>query len=49
MIIEFFLNLENITNNKGKLTEYYDKDAPDLVNHITQFGLFPNFMYRLYF
>ncbi len=46
---EFFLNLENITNNKGKLTEYYDKDAPDLVNHITQFGLIPNYKYRLYF
>ncbi len=46
---EFFLNLENITNNKGKLTEYYDADAPNLVGHTTQFGLLPNFMYRLYF
>lgn len=46
---EFFLNLENITNNKGKLTEYYDRNAPDLVGHTTQFGLLPNLMYRLYF
>lgn len=46
---EFFLNLENITNNKGKLTEYYDSTAPGLVGHTTQFGVLPNLMYRLYF
>ncbi|MDF1695774.1 MAG: TonB-dependent receptor [Saprospiraceae bacterium] len=46
---EFFLTLENITNNKGKLTEYYDSDSPEQVGHTTQFGLLPNFMYRLYF
>ena len=46
---EFFINLENITNHKGKLTEYYNSKAPDLVGHTTQFGLLPNFMYRLYF
>ncbi|GAB5555079.1 MAG: carboxypeptidase-like regulatory domain-containing protein [Saprospiraceae bacterium] len=46
---EFFLNLENITNNKGKLTEFYDANAPNQVGHTTQFGLLPNLMYRLYF
>jgi len=46
---ELFLNLDNITNNKGKLAEYYDNVAPDKVGHTTQFGLLPNLMYRLYF
>lgn len=46
---EFFLNLENVTNNKGKLSEYYDSKSPDLIGHTTQFGFLPNLMYRLYF
>lgn len=46
---EFFLNLENITNNKGRLTEFYDSKSPDLLGHTTQFGFLPNLMYRLYF
>jgi hypothetical protein len=46
---ELFLNLENITNNKGKLTEYYDQNASDGIGNTTQFGLLPNMMYRVYF
>ena len=46
---ELFLNLENITNNKGRLTEFYDATAADNVGHTTQFGLLPNLMYRVYF
>lgn len=46
---EIFLNLDNITNTKGKLTEYYDADAPNSTGYISQFGFFPNLMYRLYF
>lgn len=45
---EIFLNLENITNNKGKLTEYYDAGKADKVNYTTMFGLLPNLMYRVY-
>ena len=45
---ELFLNLENITNNKAKLTEYYDAGRADKVNHTTMFGLLPNLMYRVY-
>lgn len=46
---EIFLNLDNVTNNKAKLTEYYDADESDSVGNLAQFGIFPNLMYRLYF
>lgn len=46
---EIFLNLDNITNSKGKLLEYYDADEPNSVGYLSQFGFFPNLMYRLYF
>lgn len=46
---ELFLNLQNITNAQGRLTEYYDANEPGSVGYSTQFGLFPNFMYRVYF
>ncbi len=46
---ELFLNLENITNNKGRLTEFYDTTTPEKVGYTTQFGLLPNLMYRVYF
>ncbi len=46
---EIFFNLENITDNKGKLTEYYDESEQGGVGYTTQFGLLPNIMYRIYF
>ncbi|MES2731923.1 MAG: TonB-dependent receptor [Bacteroidota bacterium] len=46
---EIFINLDNITDTKGKLSEYYDKNEPNSIGYITQFGLFPNLMYRVYF
>jgi len=46
---ELFLNLENITNNKGRISEFYDQSEPDNVGHLTQLGLLPNLMYRVYF
>ena len=46
---EIFLNLDNVTNTKGKLTEYYDAAEPDSVGNLAQFGFFPNLMYRVYF
>ena len=45
---EIFINLDNITNTKGKLTEYYDEDEPKSIGHTTQFGFFPNLMYRVF-
>lgn len=46
---ELFLNLDNLTNHKGKITEFYDESEPGKVGHMTQFGFFPNLMYRAYF
>lgn len=46
---ELFLSIDNVTNNKGKLTEYYDESEPGSIGYVTQFGVFPNLMYRMYF
>ncbi|MCX6230809.1 MAG: TonB-dependent receptor [Bacteroidetes bacterium] len=46
---ELFITLDNITNNKGKISEYYDETKPGKIGYVTQFGLYPNIMYRLYF
>jgi hypothetical protein len=45
---EIYLNLDNVTNTIGKLSEYYDASKPNSVGYATQFGLFPNLMYRIY-
>lgn len=46
---EIFLDLMNITDSKGRLAEYYDVSKPGKVGYISQFGFFPNLMYRIYF
>ncbi len=46
---ELYFNFENITHHKGKISEYYDEEEPGSVGHLTQFGFFPNVMYRVYF
>lgn len=46
---EIFLNLDNITNHKGRIMEFYDASEPGNIGHMTQFGFFPNLMYRAYF
>ena len=46
---ELFLTLDNVTNTQGNLWEYYDAEQPDGVNYVSQFGFFPNLMYRVYF
>jgi hypothetical protein len=46
---ELFITLDNITNNKGKISEYYDETKSGKIGYVTQFGLYPNIMYRLYF
>lgn len=46
---ELFLNMDNVTNHKGKISEFYDEDEPGKIGHLTQFGVFPNLMYRVYF
>jgi len=46
---EIFLNIENMTNNRAKLTEFYDPGEPGAVGNMKQGGVFPNLMYRVYF
>jgi hypothetical protein len=46
---ELFLNLDNVTDNKGKLSEYYDASKPNSIGYVTMFGFFPNLLYRVYF
>ncbi len=46
---EIFINLDNITNTKGRLVEYYDATEPNSIGYQKQFGFFPNLMYRVYF
>ncbi|WP_026461271.1 TonB-dependent receptor [Adhaeribacter aquaticus] len=46
---ELFLNMDNVTNTKGKISEFYDASEPKSIAYVTQLGLFPNLMYRLYF
>jgi hypothetical protein len=46
---EISIDLNNATNNKSKITEYYDNNEPNSIGNTTQFGFFPNIMYRVYF
>ncbi|SFH05790.1 TonB-dependent receptor [Pedobacter insulae] len=46
---EIFLNIENITNNRARLSEFYDPGEPGSVGYMKQGGVFPNLMYRVYF
>ena len=46
---EIFLDLMNITNNRSRISEYYDGSKPNKTGYLSQFGFFPNLMYRMYF
>ena len=46
---EIFINLDNVTNTKGNVSEYYDESEANSIGHLTQFGFFPNLMYRVHF
>ena len=46
---EVYLSLENITHHKGRITEFYDAREPNSTGYLTQFGFFPNLLYRFYF
>jgi len=45
---ELYLNCDNVINTKGRLAEFYDASEPGSIGYITQFGFFPNLMYRVY-
>ena len=46
---ELFLNIERITDNRGRLTENYDPGEPESAGHIRPSAAFANLMYRVYF
>jgi hypothetical protein len=46
---EIFLNIDNITNNRARLSEFYDPSEPGSVGHMRQSSAFPNLLYRIYF
>jgi len=46
---ELYLTIDNVTNSKRRITEYYDEREQDNVGNDTQFGIFPNLQYRVYF
>ena len=46
---EFYLHIYDITSAQGRISEYYDETEPDNIGYITQVGLFPNLMYKVYF
>jgi hypothetical protein len=46
---EIFLDLMNLTDSQARMSEYYDPGKPGNVGYTTQFGFFPNLMYRVYF
>lgn len=46
---EIFLDMMNITDNKSRMSEYYDENKPNKVGYLTEFGFFPNLMYKAYF
>jgi hypothetical protein len=46
---EIFVDLMNLTNSQARMAEYYDPGKPGKAGYTTQFGFFPNLMYRVYF
>jgi CarboxypepD_reg-like domain len=46
---EFFLSIENVTDHRARISEYYDTSKPNSIGYFRQTSLFPNFMYRVYF
>ncbi len=46
---EFFLDLQNITNSKARINEFFDPTEPNSVGYEKQMGFFPNLLYRIYF
>lgn len=46
---ELILNIDNITNNRARVTEFYDPKETGSVGYMRQPSVFPNLMYRVYF
>lgn len=46
---EIFLDLMNFTDNRARISEYYDASQPNNIGYVREFEFFPNLMYRVYF
>ena len=46
---ELFLNLNNLTGNEARLSEYYDANEAAGVGYQRQVGFYPDLLYRVYF
>lgn len=46
---EIYLNIDNLTNAKSRLSEFYDESEPGNIGYKTQLGLLPNLIYKVYF
>jgi len=46
---ELYFNISNITAAEGRISEYYDESEAHNIGYVTQIGLFPNLMYKVYF
>ncbi|MBL4623925.1 MAG: TonB-dependent receptor [Flavobacteriales bacterium] len=46
---EILLTLQNVTNARAKLSEYYDENEENSIGYAKQFSLIPALLYRVYF
>lgn len=46
---QIFLNIDNVTNHRARLTEFYDPREPGGVGNTKQSAIFPNLIYMVYF
>jgi len=46
---ELYLNIDNITNSKSRLKEFYDENEPNSIGYSVQSFFYPNLMYKVYF
>lgn len=46
---ELFLNIDNLSNYQGKISEFYSETKEGKIGYLKQFGTFPNLLYRYYF
>ncbi len=46
---ELYLTIDNVTNSRRNISEFYDEREMDNIGNDRQFGIFPNLQYRVYF
>ncbi|MDA3893151.1 MAG: TonB-dependent receptor [Salinivirgaceae bacterium] len=46
---EIFLDLQNLSDYRGRIYEFYDENEPNSIGYLKQMQFIPNLMYRVYF